>query len=67
MPGHVSLETISFEERAGKTVLRLLAIFQSVEDRDGKLASGMEHGAHASMRRLDALIPTLAGSLVSVR
>lgn len=67
MPGHVSLETISFEERGGKTVLRLVTVFQSVEDRDGKLASGMESGVHDSMRRLDALIPTLVDSLASVR
>ncbi|MBA2755813.1 MAG: SRPBCC family protein [Chloroflexia bacterium] len=67
MPGHVSLETITFEERAGKTVLRLLAVFQSVEDRDGKLASGMESGIHESIRRLDALVATLVDNLAAVR
>lgn len=67
MPGHVSLETITFEGRGSTTVLRLVAVFQSVEDRDGKLASGMESGIQASMRRLDALVSILVDGLVAVR
>jgi uncharacterized protein YndB with AHSA1/START domain len=59
MPGRVSLETIAFEERGSSTVLRQNAVFQSVEDRDGHLQSGMEHGVNDSMERLDELVAML--------
>lgn len=46
MPGHVLLETITFEEQpGGKTKLTELAVFQTQEDRDGMLQSGAEAGA----------------------
>jgi uncharacterized protein YndB with AHSA1/START domain len=42
-PGHVSLETTTFEELpGGKTWVMTKAVFQSVADRDGMLQSGME-------------------------
>lgn len=56
MPGHVLLETLTFEERDGRTILRDVAAFQSVEDRDGMLQSGMESGARESMERLTELL-----------
>ncbi len=56
MPGHVSLQTIAFEEHDGQTLLRQNAVFQSVEDRDGMLESGMAEGVNDSMERLDELI-----------
>ncbi|HEX6122621.1 MAG TPA: SRPBCC family protein [Ktedonobacterales bacterium] len=59
-PGHVSLETLTFEERGGKTLVRTNDIFQSVEDRDAAVASGMEVGIHESMERLDELLAELA-------
>jgi uncharacterized protein YndB with AHSA1/START domain len=59
-PGHVSLETATFEERDGKTLLRMNAVYQSVEDRDGHLQSGMEEGANESMERLEELVARLA-------
>ena len=59
MPGHVSLETATFEERDGKTLLRTNAVFQSVADRDGMIESGMEAGVSDSMDRLDELIARL--------
>lgn len=59
MPGHVSLETLTFEERGGKTLLRQNTVFQSVEDRDGMIASGMEQGVNDSMERLDELFARL--------
>ena len=58
-PGHVSLETLILEERDGKTLSRTVAVFQSVEDRDGMIASGMESGASDSMEKLDALLTRL--------
>jgi uncharacterized protein YndB with AHSA1/START domain len=56
MPGHVMLETVTFEEQEGKTLLKEIAVFQSVEDRDGMLQSGMESGATESMDRLAELV-----------
>ena len=58
MPGHVSLETITLEERDGKTETTDKVVFQSVEDRDGMLQSGMEEGAKESMDRMEALLKT---------
>jgi uncharacterized protein YndB with AHSA1/START domain len=52
MPGHVLIETVTFEEHDGKTKLTSTTLFQTVEDRDGMLKSGMEEGAAESMDRL---------------
>ena len=38
MPGHVSVQTATFEEHDGKTVLTATVVFDSVEDRDGMIA-----------------------------
>jgi uncharacterized protein YndB with AHSA1/START domain len=59
MPGHVLLETVSLTERDGKTILTDALIFQSVEDRDGMVQSGMEEGATQGWDRLEALLPDL--------
>jgi uncharacterized protein YndB with AHSA1/START domain len=59
MPGHVALETLTLEERDGRTLVRTVSGFQSVEDRDGMVASGMEHGVHDSHERLAELLLTL--------
>lgn len=56
MPGHVCLETLTLEEHDGRTLARTVSIFQSVEDRDGMIASGMEHGLHETYERLDELL-----------
>jgi uncharacterized protein YndB with AHSA1/START domain len=55
-PGHVSLETLTIEERDGKTLVRASSVFQSVEDRDGMIASGMESGVQEGDEKLDALL-----------
>ncbi len=59
-PGHVSLETVTFEEQGGKTLLRTNDVFQSVEDRDAAIQSGMESGIKESYERLDELLARLA-------
>jgi uncharacterized protein YndB with AHSA1/START domain len=59
-PRHVSLETLTFEERGGRTLVRTNAVFQSIEDRDAALQSGMEEGVNESMERLDELVARLA-------
>ncbi len=42
------------------TLLRTVSSFQSVEDRDAMVASGMERGLRDSCERLEALLATLA-------
>jgi uncharacterized protein YndB with AHSA1/START domain len=61
-PGHVCLETTAFAERGGKTLMRSVSSFQSVEDRDAMIASGMEHGVHDSGERLAELLARQQGS-----
>ena len=62
IPGHVLLATVTLEEHEGKTRLTDHALFQSVEDRDGMLQSGMEAGAAESYERLDELLAARAHS-----
>jgi uncharacterized protein YndB with AHSA1/START domain len=59
VPGHVKLDTVTFEDRLGRTLVRTVSSFQSLEDRDGMIASGMERGVVDSGERLDALLATL--------
>jgi uncharacterized protein YndB with AHSA1/START domain len=55
--GHVVLETALFEELPGnRTKMTSQSVFQSVEDRDGMLYSGMEEGINDSYNRLDELL-----------
>lgn len=58
-PGRVTLETLTFGERGDATVVRQNSLYQSVEDRDAALASGMEEGINESMERLDELLGRL--------
>jgi uncharacterized protein YndB with AHSA1/START domain len=51
MPGHVLLETIIFEDVNGKTKVTDSSVFQSVEDRDGMVKSGMDEGSYESGER----------------
>ena len=62
MPGHVSVQTATFEEQDGKTVLTATVVFDSVEDRDGMLQSGMEEGAAETYDRLDEYLEVLKTS-----
>ena len=55
-PGHVSLETVTFEEQDGKTLLTVHSVYQSVEARDGMLNSGMADGLAESWDRLAAIV-----------
>jgi uncharacterized protein YndB with AHSA1/START domain len=58
-PGHVSLETLTLEEVDGKTKYVGVSVFQSVEDRDAMVQSGMEEGAREGMDRLDEVVRSL--------
>jgi len=59
MPGHVSLETCTLEDIGGKTKMTTKSVYQSVEDRDGALKSGMEEGVLETMDRLAELLGQL--------
>lgn len=59
MAGHVSLDSVTFEEVGGKTKLTEKTVFQSVEDRDGMMREGMEEGVYESMDRLGELLTKL--------
>lgn len=61
MPGHVSVETMTLVERDGKTTLTATSVFDSVEDRDGMLQSGMESGAAETWDRLAELLAGMQG------
>jgi uncharacterized protein YndB with AHSA1/START domain len=44
MPGHVLVETATFEDLGGRTKVTATSLFHTSEERDGMLASGMERG-----------------------
>jgi len=56
VPGHVALQTATFEPLGDKTRITGQIVFQSVMDRDGMVASGMQSGADESMERLGELL-----------
>lgn len=55
-PGKASIVTITFEAQGGKTKLTDKSLFQSVDDRDMVLQSGMEEGAAETFDRFDELL-----------
>jgi uncharacterized protein YndB with AHSA1/START domain len=57
MAGHISVDTIIFEALAnGKTKITATTIFNTLEDLEGMLQSGMEGGAVESWDRLAELL-----------
>jgi uncharacterized protein YndB with AHSA1/START domain len=58
-PGHVSLDTLTLEERDGRTVVRVHSVYQSVEARDAMVQSGMSEGVDDGYARLDDLLARL--------
>lgn len=57
MPGHVLLETVTLEEMpGGGTQVTDSSVFQTVEDRDGMVQTGMEEGASESTERLAEIL-----------
>jgi uncharacterized protein YndB with AHSA1/START domain len=53
------VETHTFEERDGRTFYKSVSRFDTIEDRDGMVASGMEEGARDSMDKLEELLAEL--------
>ena len=60
MPGHVSVETATFEDLGDRTKVTTTSIFHTTEERDGMLGSGMETGMNETYARLDELLARLA-------
>jgi uncharacterized protein YndB with AHSA1/START domain/DNA-binding transcriptional ArsR family regulator len=60
MPGHVSVDTATFEDLGDRTKVTTISQFHTPEERDGMLASGMERGLNETYARLDELLARLA-------
>jgi uncharacterized protein YndB with AHSA1/START domain len=58
-PGQISVETVSFEERDGKTTVSVISDLGSKEARDAMLESGMAEGADETYDRLDEYLERL--------
>ena len=56
MPGHVSIETATFEDLGDRTLMTSVALYHTTEERDGMLGSGMERGMNETYARLDELL-----------
>lgn len=56
MPGHVSVDTATFEDLGDRTKVVSTSIFHAPEERDGMLESGMERGMNETFARLDELL-----------
>jgi uncharacterized protein YndB with AHSA1/START domain len=56
MPGHVAVETSTFEDLGEQTRLVNVTTFHTAEERDGMLQSGMERGMNETFERFDALL-----------
>ena len=55
--GHVTLDSMRLESLPGnRTRITLQSLFRSVEDRDGMVQSGMEHGMREGYERLDEVL-----------
>jgi uncharacterized protein YndB with AHSA1/START domain len=55
--GHVILETTKFEALpGGRTRVTTHSVYQSIEDRDGMIAAGMESGVVDGFERLDEIL-----------
>jgi uncharacterized protein YndB with AHSA1/START domain len=61
LPGHVSFETLRLEDLGdGRTRVHTSSVFQSVEDRDGMIGSGMDVGVNEGYARLDKVLAGLS-------
>jgi uncharacterized protein YndB with AHSA1/START domain len=57
MPGHIVVETATFEDLGGgRTRVTTHSRFDTTEERDGMVASGMEVGMGESYEKLDELL-----------
>lgn len=59
MAGHILIDSVTLQELGGKTRVSVVSTFQSREDLDGMLATGMEDGANESWDRLEELLAAM--------
>ncbi|KUG18972.1 putative glutathione s-transferase-related transmembrane [hydrocarbon metagenome] len=59
MPGHGLLETDTFEDLGGRTMLTTHLVFRNAEDRERMLQAGMKEEMAGTMDRLAALLANL--------
>ena len=57
---HVSVVTVTFSEKDGRTVMEMLAEYRDQADRDAVLQSGMEGGMQEGMTALEQIAISLA-------
>jgi len=60
LPGHVSVETATFEDLRDRTKVTTTSLVHTTQERDGMLASGMERGMNETYTRLDQLLARLS-------
>ena len=60
MPDAAALDTITFEERDGRTLVTMLVTHELPEHRDAHIASGMEHGLQDALDLLEETARSLA-------
>jgi len=56
MPGHVSVDTATFEDLGERTKVVSDSIFHTTEERDGMIESGMEGGLNDTYDRLEEVL-----------
>ena len=66
-PGEVSLQTLTFEARDGRTIVRTTAVYPSVEVRDRMVETGMAQGVEEGYARLQELLGRLQGPSLKTR
>ncbi len=59
MPGHVIVETMELFNEDGKTRIKTTSHYDSIEDLEGMVQSGMEQGATESWDRLETLVTSM--------
>jgi uncharacterized protein YndB with AHSA1/START domain len=59
LPDKEALETLTLEERDGKTTITTHTLHKTVEDRDGHVTSGVDKGMTEGYARLDELLVEL--------
>lgn len=67
MPGSISVDTMTLTEEDGKTTITATSVFDSVEQRDGMLQSGMETGAAETYDRLAELLEKMQENIAQRR
>lgn len=62
MPGSTLVETVVFEDLGDRTKVTTTMVFDTTEQRDGLLGSGMQTGVVQTYLRIDELLARLASS-----